>query len=201
MEHGCSVHDGHGGVPRGRALLSLAAALAVAGCAEGPAASRYPVSGGEPVSGAESAGAMVLEHHVSGAKTTLPELHGHVVLLNFWATWCRPCLMEVPVLAQVAADYGPKVLFVAVHYQDEASHRAEVTEWLAHQPEYFANQVSWGSPALHEAFPHRILPMTYVIGPGGKLVSKFRGAILGDRENELRAAIDRALAAPSAPEQ
>lgn len=177
MEHGCPKLERHGEVPRRRVLLSLAMALTLAGCARGP---------------------MVLKHHLSGAEAALPELREHVVLLNFWATWCRPCLKEIPVLAQVAADYGPKVLFVAVYHEEEAKHREAVTEWLTHQPEYLANQVTWGSPALLDAFVGRVLPMTYVIGRDGKVAATFPGAILGEREKELRAAIDRALGAAGA---
>jgi thiol-disulfide isomerase/thioredoxin len=180
MEHGCPKHERCREAPRGGVLISFAMALAIAGCAEGP---------------------MVLKHHVSGTEAALPDLRGHVVLLNFWATWCPPCLKEIPVLATVAADYGSSVLFIAVYHEEEAKHREAVTDWLAHQPEYFANQVTWGNPALLDAFPHRILPMTYVIGRNGEVAATFRGAILGEREKALRAAIDRALAAPNATSQ
>lgn len=159
-----------------RKLLTFALAVAITGCAEGPA---------------------MMKHHVSGAEATIPDLRGHVVLLNFWATWCRPCLLEIPVLAQVAADFGPDVLFVAVYHADEGSERGAVTEWLLHKPGYVADQLVWGTPALHDAYPHPALPTTYVLGRDGQLIIKFEGAILGKREAELRDVIQRALAAPT----
>ena len=176
MEHRCSKRERRSVRPGLRVLLSLAMALAVTGCARGP---------------------MVLKHHLSGAEATLPELRGHVVLLNFWATWCRPCLREIPVLTQVAADHGSDVLFVAVYHEEEATHREAVAEWLTHQPEYVAKQVTWGSPALLDAFPHRFLPMTYVIARNGEITATFEGAIVGEREKELRAAVARALGVSS----
>jgi thiol-disulfide isomerase/thioredoxin len=169
----------------------LAAALLITGCAQQPAMAPPPE---HAFAGAEAP--LVLKHHLSGAEATLPGLAGHVVLLNFWATWCRPCLLEIPVLARVAADYGEKVLFVAVYHEEEAIHREAVTEWLTHQPEYFPHHVTWGNPALLARFPHRFLPTTYVIGPHGQMSAKLRGAILGKREAELRAAIERALEDP-----
>ena len=53
----------------------------------------------------------------SGRKRTLAELQGHVVLLNFWATWCTPCRREMPMLSQLQREYaddGLVVLYVSL---------------------------------------------------------------------------------------
>jgi len=119
------------------------------------------------------------------------------VLLDIWATWCRPCLVEVPELTTLARQFGGDVLFVAVYYQVESTAGAQVTSWLRMQPEYFAHQVAWGNAALHEAFPHRVLPTTYVIGRAGAVVQKFEGALMGEtRLAALRAAIEQGLQQP-----
>jgi thiol-disulfide isomerase/thioredoxin len=140
-------------------------------------------------------GAAGLEHHASGAEATLDDLRGRVVLLNFWATWCAPCIVEIPVLRKVAEDYGPDVLFVAVYHGPEWHERERVERWLEKQPAFFAQHVAWGNPELMSAFPHNPIPMTYVLGRDGKLVAEFRGAIKGEREKVLRDAIERGLAA------
>lgn len=56
-----------------RALLTLA--LLLAGCASAPPR---------------------IKKHVSGEELALEDLRGRVVLLNSWATWCKPCLLEIP---------------------------------------------------------------------------------------------------------
>jgi len=124
------------------------------------------------------------------------------MLLNFWATWCKPCMIEIPELATVAGQFGDQVSFVAVYYQPESKAGPQVTSWLRSQPDYFAHQVAWGNSALHALFPHPLLPTTYVVGRGGVVVTKFEGSITGEaRVAELRAAIESGLMQPlpSAP--
>ena len=53
----------------------------------------------------------------TGHKRTLAELHGKVVLLNFWATWCGPCRLEMPMLSKLQhehASQGFVVLYVSL---------------------------------------------------------------------------------------
>jgi len=50
---------------------------------------------------------------MQGAKAKLSDLRGKVVVLNFWATWCGPCNVEMPMLVQAAKSYsGKQVAFV-----------------------------------------------------------------------------------------
>jgi thiol-disulfide isomerase/thioredoxin len=135
-----------------------------------------------------------LKHHVSGAEATLADLRGRVVLLNFWAIWCPPCIQEIPVLRAMAEEWGPDVLFVAVYYDWEWRNRGKVQEWLEKQPDFFRQHVVWGNPELMAAFGHNPIPQTHVLGRDGKLVASFTGAIVGERAAKLRAAIEQGLA-------
>ena len=47
-----------------------------------------------------------------GARVTLADFRGEVVLLNFWATWCAPCRREMPDLAALKREFGPRGLDV-----------------------------------------------------------------------------------------
>jgi len=51
---------------------------------------------------------------LDGTTVTDRSLAGNIVVLNFWATWCQPCLKEIPDLKQVAASSGVKVIGIAL---------------------------------------------------------------------------------------
>jgi peroxiredoxin len=57
---------------------------------------------------------------VEGRRVTLADLHGRVVVLNFWATWCVSCLRELPALEQLHRDYAAAGLTVlGVNVQED----------------------------------------------------------------------------------
>ena len=61
---------------------------------------------------------------LQGRPTTLATWHGKVVLLNFWASWCVPCLKEMPMLAKFQRDHaanGVQVVGVAMEQPQSAS--------------------------------------------------------------------------------
>ncbi len=56
---------------------------------------------------------------LDGHPVSLAELRGRPVVINFWATWCQPCIVEHPVLVAAARRYEGRVHFLGVVYQDE----------------------------------------------------------------------------------
>src|SRR3990167_10252082 len=69
----------------------------------------------------------------SGAVTTLEAMRGHVVVLNFWAEWCPPCMKELPVMAELVANAGPEVLLVPAYYESRPPPGSRFHLWLANQ--------------------------------------------------------------------
>lgn len=57
---------------------------------------------------------------VDGSTVTLSDLKGKPVLINFWATWCGPCVMEMPAFERLMEDYGDEISLVAVNCGDDA---------------------------------------------------------------------------------
>lgn len=51
--------------------------------------------------------------------TRLRELRGRPMVVNFWASWCKPCVKEMPLLARAAADLADEAGFVGVNVQDQ----------------------------------------------------------------------------------
>lgn len=68
---------------------------------------------------------------LNGTTTTLKDLEGKVVFLNFWATWCAPCIAEMPGIQNLADSLaGQPVVFLIVTEEDEAA----VRRFLAKTP-------------------------------------------------------------------
>ncbi len=65
---------------------------------------------------------------LDGDEVALSELVGTPIALNFWASWCRPCLAEHPNLLEAAERYEGRVAFFGVAYDDD---RATALKWLA----------------------------------------------------------------------
>ncbi|MGB0918869.1 MAG: TlpA family protein disulfide reductase, partial [Flavobacteriales bacterium] len=54
---------------------------------------------------------------IDGTPFKLSELRGEYVVLDFWGSWCGPCLRDIPKLMQLHAKYGDKVVFVSVAFE------------------------------------------------------------------------------------
>ena len=107
-------------------------------------------------------------------KITLSELHGKIVVLNFWATWCPPCVEEMPSLLtmqQRLKDKGVTVLAVSVDVDESAYRRFlkdhNVNLLTVRDPDQKSNR-------LYGTFRY---PETYVIDRNGKMRRKFIGPV------------------------
>ncbi len=104
-----------------------------------------------------------------GKTLTASDFGGKILVLNFWATWCQPCLEEMPSLDQFArryADKGVTVLAVSVD-KNEKRYR----DFLAHvKPGFYtARDADANIPASYGTFMY---PETYIIGANGKVLYK-----------------------------
>ena len=98
------------------------------------------------------------------------EAKGHVVLLNFWATWCPPCIAEMPGLQELYDDYGDKVTFLFVAQDQEKRVQKFILKKEYTLPVYYEK-----STTPKQLFSKSI-PSTYLIGKDGKIVVAKTGA-------------------------
>jgi len=108
-------------------------------------------------------------------KTVSPEtLRGKVAVLDFWATWCEPCVDGFPTLRRIHQRYGDEVVVLGVNL-DAAEDCAveELDRWVAHHDvpgSHLHDGLSWDSE-LVKTFGVREIPFNVVVGPDGSVLA------------------------------
>jgi peroxiredoxin len=128
---------------------------------------------------------------MDGAPFSLAGHRGEVVVVNFWGSWCGPCVIESPVLDRIYRQMrGEGVLFVGIAVKDvESATRAFVTQNDISYPILFDFNAK--SALQLGSIPMRGLPATVVIDRQGRVAGVFLGAVLaGDLEPVLRTLVD-----------
>jgi cytochrome c biogenesis protein CcmG, thiol:disulfide interchange protein DsbE len=115
---------------------------------------------------------------------SLEALRGKPVVLNFFASWCNPCIRELPALQAMSEHYKDKVHFVGVTFNDKRDAAKGVLERSGvNYPAAFDPQSD-----LAVDYAVRVMPTTFFIGADGNLVERKDGEI---NENQLRTVLDR----------
>ncbi|HTW32743.1 MAG TPA: TlpA disulfide reductase family protein [Candidatus Sulfotelmatobacter sp.] len=105
---------------------------------------------------------------LQGKSWHLQELHGKVVLLNFWATWCPPCRKEMPDLQALYDKYKDQG-FVVLAISDEDS--AKVAPFIAEKKIGYPVMLDPGGK-VHELFEVEGIPKSFVYDREGKMVAQ-----------------------------
>jgi peroxiredoxin len=111
---------------------------------------------------------------LAGNLVSLSQLRGKIVLLNFWATWCGPCRVEMPAMEQLYRAFPRKefeILAVSTDPQGAAVTRP------------FQQEMGFTFPILHDSeyrvgltYGARTLPMTFMVDRQGVIRQKIFGA-------------------------
>lgn len=136
------------------ALLALAAAPAFAATAAKPALAVSTLDGGS---------------------FDLSKQSGKWVIVNFWATWCSPCLKELPDISAFVAAHKDKVAAIGLDFEE--ADKADIEKFLKTHPlSYPVAQVDTDNPPKDFDVP-KGLPNTYVIAPDGHVAKAFLGPV------------------------
>lgn len=134
---------------------------------------------------------------VSLSGGAVPSTAGHVVLVDFWASWCAPCKASFPAYAKIHADYASKgVLILAVSLDPKDDPPRSVAAFVRREAPPFsilrdqqAKLVSLVSPPT--------MPTSYLIGRDGKVRYIHEGFHGAGTEREIRRELDSLLAGQS----
>lgn len=132
---------------------------------------------------------------LDGSRFNLDQMNGRVVLIDFWASWCVPCLKELPQLKQIAKDFAGQPLVILSISWDE-----DQQTWK----DFIAkNQMTWSQyrdadHRLSQLFEVEGLPSYFTIDSDGVLTSELLGEGF-DVEGRLKKLIAKAKATEATP--
>ena len=123
----------------------------------------------------------------SGDTLSLAALEDTLVLMDFWATWCAPCLMVMPELQAIHEDYADRpVKVVGVNVWEQGDPEAMMAD------SGFTYSLALEGDSVAADYLVTGIPTLYLIDPEGRILYRARGAG-GNSAEELRAAIDSVL--------
>lgn len=132
---------------------------------------------------------------LDGSSRQLSDLRGDVVVLDFWATWCKPCLMGLPIVMEVTSEYADRdVTFFAVDVREKPKRIRGLLE-----------KKGWDLPValdidgeIAKAFGVGPIPHMVIIDADGN-VGRVHTGFSSDLERTLRADLDALIAQRDAP--
>lgn len=113
---------------------------------------------------------------MDGTSITLSELQGKPVIINFWATWCGPCVKEMPAFERLKDDFGDKIGIIAVNCGDDA----ETVKDFVEENGYTFPVVLDEEYSISMLYPTNSIPYTVVLDAEGKVTHISTGALDAD---------------------
>ncbi|MEA1072546.1 TlpA disulfide reductase family protein [Sphingomonas sp. LY160] len=183
-----------------RLIALLLGLTVVAGCdRQKPAAPQAPVEGPTSSKGVDrshrgEAAPTVAFNDPDGKSITLAALAGKPVLVNLWASWCAPCVKELPTLAALQASQGADGPLTVIAVSQDMGPKSSVDAFL--QGKGIARFAAYHDPEmkLTDALGVQVMPTTILYDGAGKEVWRFVG------DQDWSGAEAKALLAEVSPE-
>ena len=126
---------------------------------------------------------------LTGDTFTLSENKGKVVFLNFWATWCGPCVAEMPAIQELSETYADSVVFIGMNYAEDTK---KVQDFVTKRGITYNIGIDENGDIAKNLYPTTGIPYTLVIDAEGIISEIFLGG--GDKMHDIfNSAITEAL--------
>lgn len=183
----------------------LGMAVLIAGCDRQSAAPAQPQKAEKPLTPEapplpESTGTLDISHRgetmpvivfeaPDGGPVTLGDFRGKPLLVNLWATWCGPCVAEMPALDALAKNEAERLQVLVINQDGSDNDRAKVDGWWAQRRFAMLKPYIDQGLALGSSFKTDMVPTTILYDKNGKEVWRVIGAMdwVGARANTLLA--------------
>ncbi|TLX73057.1 TlpA family protein disulfide reductase [Labilibacter sediminis] len=128
-------------------------------------------------------------HYTNSAKEEkhFSELKGKVILLNFWATWCPPCVAEFPAIQELYNEYGDKIEFVLISSEEQEAINQFLDKKGYTIPTYTLADKIPGILSTNS------LPTTFLISKKGEIVLNKKGAAKWNSD-KVKSLLDKLIA-------
>ena len=121
---------------------------------------------------------------------TLSNMEGEVVLINFWATWCGPCRMEIPEFNELHKNYHEKGLeILGISVSDDKKQLKNFAKSFAVDYPLLYGSAGDINKIMKDYGGVYAIPSTFLVGNKGSIIWKYPGAILKDYDPQTFAAL------------
>ncbi len=122
---------------------------------------------------------------LTGKEFDISAFKGKILIVNFWASWCEPCVEEVPSLMSLVKQLDGQVELIAISGDSD---KAEIMSFLKSFPGLQGAHITllWDQDkSLVKNFGIERLPETFIVGRDGKLVKKVVGSVRWDHQESV----------------
>ena len=134
---------------------------------------------------------------IDGQSVSLSSLRGEVVLINFWATWCGPCQVEMPHLERMYKDLHDQGFTVLSISADDARTASQVKPLVKRNGYTYPVLLDKETAVVSQYNPGKTLPYSVLVDRDGRVAQVHQGFSPGD-EVKMRSEIEALLGAPAA---
>jgi len=123
---------------------------------------------------------------IDGREISLDEFKGKIVLLDFWATWCSPCQMTMPVVEKLSKEYPNDMVLLAVNLQEPKG----VVEKYAFEQALISQILLDEQGTVSAAYGAKAIPMQFLIDRSG-IVRHIQTGYNSRMASQMRAQIEQ----------